>query len=102
MLKIIDISKRKLIVRIWINIKLYRNIIIIIFIRYFIVNHINDSREKAVLILCEYNGKTEFFEKGNTIDYTANKKIQSQVNSKVSGWVSSWINYYFEKHFYFF
>lgn len=64
----------------------------------FIVNQINDSREKAVLILCEYNGKTEFFEKGNTIDYTANKKIQSQVNSKVSGWVSSWINYYFEKH----
>lgn len=58
-----------------------------------------DKKEKAILILCEFFGKTEFFEprKGNPILYDADTKLKTQVSAKTSGWVSSWIEYYFNQ-----
>lgn len=65
----------------------------------FIVN-ISDSKEKAILILCEFYGKTEFFEprKGKRIQYDTGKTLVTQTSAKTSGWVSKWINYYFDNY----
>ncbi len=57
----------------------------------------SDKKEKAVLILCEYEGKTEFFEQKNNIKINHNS-IKPLIPRKTSGWVSDWLFFYFEKY----
>lgn len=55
---------------------------------------VTDIKEKAVLILSEYCGKTEIFK--NAI--FKGKKVEKIIQRKTSGWVMEWIDYYFENY----
>lgn len=58
---------------------------------------INDNKEKTILTLCEYLGKTEIgTQKGQIIFDGSNLKTIQK--NKTSGWISDWLNYYFDNH----
>lgn len=57
---------------------------------------ISDKKEKMVLILCEYRGKTEYFDSKGKVIFQG-KGLQTVVSEKTGGWVSKWLNYYFQK-----
>lgn len=56
-----------------------------------------DKKEKTVLIMCEYDGKTEFFEQKNNIKIN-DTSIKPLIPGKTCGWVSDWLDFYFEKY----
>lgn len=61
------------------------------------VKVIADKKEKAVLVLCEYIGKTETQEQKGGVRFNGNK-LKTITSKKTSGWIDRWINYYFENH----
>lgn len=58
---------------------------------------ITDKKEKAVLVLCEYIGKTEIQEQKGGVRFNGDK-LKTITSKKTSGWVDSWIDYYFENY----
>lgn len=61
------------------------------------IKDITDKKEKAVLVLCEYIGKTETQEQKGGVRFNGNK-LKTITSKKTSGWIDRWINYYFENH----
>ncbi len=61
------------------------------------IKTITDNKEKTVLVVCEFLGKTETQEQKSAVKFN-NKSLSTFTSKKTSGWVPLWIEYYFENH----
>ena len=59
------------------------------------IKNITDSKEKAILVLCEYLGKTETQQQKDGVKFN-NKSLKPLTTKKTNGWVQLWIKYYFK------
>ena len=61
------------------------------------IKNITDSKEKAILVLCEYLGKTETQQQKDGVKFN-NKSLKPLTTKKTNGWVQLWIKYYFKNY----
>ncbi len=61
------------------------------------IKNITDSKEKAILVLCEYLGKTETQQQKGEVKFN-NKSLKPLTTKKTNGWVQLWIKYYFKNY----